>query len=155
MGGVGSFIGALFFAMVLFAAVTSGMSVLEAIVSSLIDAFKMSRKTAVISESIIALILGIVVCLGYNIWYFELPLPNGSVAQILDIMDYVSNYVIMPIVALATCILIGWVVKPDFVIGEATKNGEKFRRKGLYVAMVKFIAPILLFILFLMSTGIV
>ena len=155
MGGVGSFIGALFFAMVLFAAVTSGMSVLEAIVSSLIDAFKMSRKTAVISESIIALILGIVVCLGYNIWYFELPLPNGSVAQILDIMDYVSNYVIMPIVALATCILIGWVVKPDFVIGEATKNGEQFRRKGLYVAMVKFIAPILLFILFLMSTGIV
>ena len=152
---IGTVIGTLFFAMVLFAAVTSAMSVLEAIVSSLIDRFKMSRGLATTLEALTALILGAVVCLGYNLWYFEKKLPNGSTAQILDIMDYISNYILMPLVAIGTCILIGWVVKPKFVMDEATKNGEKFRRKALYIAMIKVVAPILLVVLLLMSLGII
>jgi NSS family neurotransmitter:Na+ symporter len=155
MGGVGSFIGALFFAMVLFAAVTSGMSVLEAIVSSLIDAFKMSRKTAVISESIIALILGIVVCLGYNIWYFELPLPNGSTAQILDVMDYLSNNILMPVVAIGTCVLIGWIAGPSYVTDEVEKTGGSFARKKLFNIMIRFVAPLMLLVLLLQAFGII
>ena len=87
--------------------------------------------------------------------YFNIKLPNGSDAQILDILDYISNYVLMPIVAIATCILVGWVLKPEMVIDEATKNGERFGRKGLFIAMIKFIAPMLLVILFLISVGIV
>ena len=70
-------------------------------------------------------------------------------------MDYISNYILMPLVAIGTCILIGWVVKPKFVMDEATKNGEKFRRKALYIAMIKVVAPILLVVLLLMSLGII
>ena len=60
----------------------------------------------------------------------------------------------MPVVAIGTCILIGWIVKPKTVIDEATKNGEKFGRKYLYIAMIKIVAPILLIILLLGAFGI-
>ncbi len=155
MGTVGNIVGCIFFFMVLLAALTSAMSVLETVVASLMDSFGWSRSKATIIESVIALVIGIVICLGYNIFYFEMPLPNGATAQLLDIMDYVSNNILMPVVAIGTCILIGWFVKPKTVIEEATKNGEKFGRKHLYVAMIKFIAPVLLFILLLGSLGIV
>ncbi len=154
MGVVGNIVGTVFFAMTLFAAVTSGVSVMEAVVSSFMDEFKISRRKAAGFEFVCALVLGIVVCLGYNAWYFEIKLPNGSVAQILDIMDYVSNYVLMPIVAIATCILAGWVLKPKFIMDEVTKNGEPFYRKYLYTGMIKFVAPVLLIFLFLISVGI-
>lgn len=155
MGVVGNVVGAVFFMMVLFAALTSAMSVLETVVASLMDFFGWSRSKATIIESTAALLIGIVICLGYNVLYFELPLPNGATAQLLDIMDYISNNIFMPVVAIGTCILIGWIVKPKTVIDEATKNGEKFGRKGLYVVMIKFIAPALLAVLLLGSFGII
>lgn len=154
MGKFGGIIGCLFFAMVLFAATTSAVSILEAIVASFMDQFKVTRKTAVLAEGAIALILGIIVCLGYNKLFFNVVLPNGANAQILDIMDYVSNNLLMPIIAIGTCILIGWVLKPQVIVDEITKNGEKFGRKGLYVAMIKFVAPVLLAILLLKAVGV-
>ena len=154
MGNIGNLIGCLFFAMVLFAALTSAVSVMEAVVSSLMDKFHMSRLKAAAIETGIALVGGFVVCLGYNKWYFELELPNGAIAQILDVMDYISNNCLMPIVAIATCILIGWILKPQVIIDEAEKSGCKFGRKKLYVVMIKFVAPVLLLILLLKSVGI-
>ena len=59
----------------------------------------------------------------------------------------------MPLVALVTCILIGWIVKPKTIIDEVTKDGSKFGRKSLYTAIIKVIAPILLFILLLQAFG--
>ncbi|MBQ8507575.1 MAG: sodium-dependent transporter [Clostridia bacterium] len=153
MGGVGHFVGALFFLMVLFAALTSSISIMEAIVASMMDKFGLSRKKAVIIETIIALIMGIFVCLGYNGLFFDIVLPNGSHAQLLDLMDYVSNSVLMPIVAIGSCILIGWVLKPKTVIEEIESSGCKFGRQKLYVAMIKVIAPVLLTILLLKSLG--
>ena len=155
MGFIGNIVGCLFFAMVLFAALTSAVSVMEAVVSSYMDQFHISRRTATIVETAIALVGGIVVCLGYNKLYFEITLPNGAVAQILDIMDYISNNCFMPIVAISTCILVGWILKPKMVIDEVEKGGNKFGRKKLYIVMVKVVAPILLTILFLKSMGIV
>ena len=154
MGIVGTIIGVLFFRTVIFAAVTSSVSVMEAIVSSIMDKFKFSRKKSTTIVLIYALVGGLVVCFGYNIFYFELKLPNGSVGQILDVMDYISNYILMPLVALLTCILIGWVVKPKTVIEEVTKNGEKFPRKVIYNVMIKVVAPVLLFALLLQSFGV-
>lgn len=155
MGKIGNVVGALFFGMVLFAAVTSAMSILEAIVSGLMDKYKMTRKKSTIIETLAALVLAVIVCLGYNVLYFEITLPNGSGAQILDIMDYVSNNVLMPVVAIATCIFIGWIVGPNVIIDEAEKNGEKLGRKGLYKVMIKFVSPVLLVILFLISVGVI
>lgn len=154
MGAIGNIIGCLFFAMVLFAALTSCISILEAVVSSFMDAFKMSRTKATIIEGIIAFVMAIIVCLGYNKLYFEVKLPNGAIAQILDIMDYISNNVLMPIVAICTCILIGWIAKPKTIIDEVEKSGVVMGRKILYNVMIKFIAPILLIVLFISSVGI-
>lgn len=154
MGGIGHVIGCLFFAMVLFAALTSAISVMEAVVSSLMDKFHWSRLKASLVEMAVALAAGIVVCLGYNIWYFELKLPNGATAQILDVMDYLSNNLFMPLVAIGTCVLVGWLLKPKAVIDEVEKTGDKFGRRRLYVVMVKFVAPVLLLILFLKSVGV-
>jgi len=153
MGSVGTIIGILFFALVIFAALTSAMSVLEAVVSNIMDVFGAQRKNAVVIESIIGFILGVTVCFGYNIFYFEIPLPNGSVAQVLDIMDYISNNLFMPLVGLTTCLLIGWVLGPDIIIKEVTKNGESFERRTLYIVMMKYVAPLMLFVLLLQSTG--
>lgn len=153
MGGVGIVIGCLFFAMVLFAAITSSVSIMEAIVASLMDKFHISRIKAAVIETAIALAGGIIVCLGYNKLYFDITLPNGAHAQVLDVMDYISNNILMPIVAIGTCILIGWVVKPKTVVDEVEKTGHKFGRKHLYIVMIKVIAPLLLVILFLKSLG--
>ena len=154
MGKVGNLIGCLFFAMVLFAALTSAVSVMEAVVSSLMDKFQMSRTKATVVEVAIALAGGVLVCLGYNKLYFEIKLPNGAVAQILDIMDYISNNCLMPLVAIGTSVLIGWVTGPKTVIQEVEKTGCKFGRKRLYIVMLRYIAPVLLVVLLLKSIGI-
>ena len=154
MGAVGTVVGIVFFVMVLFAAITSSVSIMEAIVASLMDRFGWKRNTATIVVFLYAIIAGIIVCLGYNKLYFEYQLPNGATAQILDIMDYISNNVFMPLVALGTCILFGWVAKPKTIIDEVTKNGEKFNRKVIYNVTIKFVAPVLLVVLLLQSFGI-
>lgn len=154
MGEFGEIIGALFFLMVIFAAITSSVSIMEPIVASFMDRFHLSRKKAVIIVTVYALVFGTLICLGYNLLYFEVKLPNGSVGQLLDVFDYISNNILMPIVAILTCILIGWVAKPKTIIDEVTKNGEKFRRKNLYIVMIKFLAPVLLFALLLQALGV-
>lgn len=155
MGTIGNVIGFLFFTMVLFAAISSAVSVMEAIVVSFMDQFHISRTKALNIEGILGLIAGIIVCFGYNILYFEYKLPTGDIGQILDIMDYVSNNILMPIVAISTCIFVGYVIKIKTITDEITKNGENFSRKIVFEIMIKFIAPLLLFILFLKSAGIV
>lgn len=154
MGKIGTVIGVLFFLMVIFAAVTSSVSIMEAIVSSIMDRFGLSRKKSALIVLVYGLVLGAVICLGYNLFYFELKLPNGATAQILDLFDYISNNILMPLVALLTCILIGWIAKPKTVIDEVTKNGEKFGRKVIYNVMIKFVAPIMLFILLLQAVNV-
>ena len=155
MGKFGTVVGFVFFLMVLFAAVTSSVSVMEAIVASIMDAFGFSRRKSSVIVTAYALIGGIVVCMGYNHLYFELKLPNGQIGQLLDVMDYSSNNCLMPFVAVLTCILIGWVVKPKTIIDEVTLGGYKFKRRLLYIAMIKVIAPVLLILLLLQSVGII
>ena len=155
---VGAVVGILFFTTVAFAALTSSVSVMEAIVSSVMDKFHLERKKATVAVAAITGIVGILVCLGYNVLYFEAILPNtpaGKNAQILDVLDYLSNYILMPVVAIATCVFVGWITKPKTVIDEMTQNGYKFGRKKLYVVMVKFITPVLLTLLLLQALGLI
>ena len=154
MGRMSGIVGFVFFVMVVFAAVTSSISIMEAIVSSLMDKFHWSRKKGTILVTLYAFVFGLIVCFGYNYLYFEVTLPNGTVGQILDILDYISNNCLMPLCALFECILIGWVVGPRTVIDEVTQGKYKFHRRGLYIVMIKVIAPVLLILLFLQSFGI-
>jgi NSS family neurotransmitter:Na+ symporter len=153
MGIWGDIVGALFFILVFFAALTSAISLMEAVTTSIIDKFHLKRITATLVCYAISLTIGIIVCLGYNVFYMDIPLPNGSIGQILDVLDFVSNNLMLPIVALLTCILIGWVCKPKSVIEEVKigADGKPFRREGLFVVMIKFIAPLLLVIILLQA----
>lgn len=154
MGSVGRWIGLLFFSMVFFAALTSGIAIMEAVVSGLMERFRWSRKKAVAVETLIALGIGTLVCFGYNLLYFDISLPNGSRAQFLDVLDFFTNNLLMPVSALIVCIFIGWIVKPKTVTDEVSKNGAKFVRKTLYNVMIRFIAPVLVVIILLTSFGI-
>ncbi len=153
MGALGSIIGVVFFVMVLFAALTSSVSIMETIVASLMQKFNMGRKK--ISLIIFALftILGCLVCMGYNVFYFSITLPNGTVAQILDVLDYISNYLLMPVISISTCVLIGWIKKPNWIIEEMEVSGHKFRRKRLYSIMIKYVAPISMVVLLIKALG--
>lgn len=158
MGSIGVVVGIVFFVTVAFAALTSSVSIMEAIVSSAMDKFHISRQKACIAVTLITLVMGLAVCLGYNLLYFEAVLPNtpaGKNAQILDILDYISNYVMMPVLSIGTCILVGWMIKPKAIIDEVTLGGYRFRREKLYVVMVKFVTPLLLFFLLLQALGII
>ena len=154
MGSAGPVIGLVFFIMVAFAALTSCISVLETIVANCMELFHASRKKVTLVLTLIYAGAAVAICLGYNVWYFELTLPNGATAQLLDLMDYISNSVFMPMTSLLSCILIGWVVKPKWVIDEVESTGDKFRRKGLYIAMIRVVAPVMMAMLFMQSTGI-
>ena len=153
MGTTGVIIGVVFFVMVAFAALTSCVSIMETLVSGCMSTFKSSRKKTSIVIAVVYMLLAAVVCLGYNIFYFELTLPNGATAQILDIMDYISNSFLMPLIALITSIFVGWVIKPQWIVEEMQLNGETFGRKNMYIVMVKYITPVIMAVLFAQSTG--
>ena len=154
MGKAGIFVGILFFVTAIFATLSSCISVLESIVANCMEIFHTGRKKTVLILSAIYLGASAVIALGYSIFYIEVKLPNGSTGQLLDIMDYISNSVMMPFIALLSTILIGWIMTPDYVIDEMERGGEKFRRKKLYCIMIRYVAPVMMFVLFLQSTGI-
>lgn len=154
MGKAGTVVGILFFVAAIFATLTSCISVLESIAANCVEIFHASRKKVVLVLAVIYLAASAIIALGYSVFYVEVALPNGSVGQLLDIMDYISNSVMMPLISLLSTILIGWIMKPQYVIGEMERNGKYFRRKAMYSVMIRYIAPVLMFILFLQSTGI-
>lgn len=154
MGAAGVVVGVLFFVAAIFATLTSCISVLESIVANCMEILHTSRKKTVLVLSGVYLAASAVIALGYSIFYFEVQLPNGSTGQLLDIMDYVSNSVMMPLIALLSTILIGWVVGPDYVVEEMEKGGARFTRKKIYRVMIRYVAPVMMLVLFLQSTGI-
>ena len=154
MGFVGNIVGALFFVLVFFAALTSSISLLETIASTLIDAFKLRRPVATAISFLFSLLVGLFVCFGYNIFDMELSLPNGATEQkLLDLFDYVASSVMLPLVALVTCIFVGWILKPKSLLDEIEHglDGGAFRRRSLYVVMIKYVAPVFLFLLILQA----
>lgn len=144
----GNIIGLCFFVLVLLAAITSSISIMEALVSSIIDKFGISRLKAGAIVIAVCIILGIPSSLGNGVWS-EIKILG---MDFLTFFDYLSNSILMPIVAFCTCIMVGWIIKPKTIIDEITLNGEKFGRKRLYEVMIKYIAPVLLIILFVVST---
>jgi NSS family neurotransmitter:Na+ symporter len=144
----GRIIGFLFFALVFFAALTSSVSVMEAITSMIMDRFGISRIKACVGIIIFSVLLGIPCSLGNGVWADVTILGM----DFLTFCDFISNSLLLPVVAFLTCILIGWFANPEYVINEATKNGETFKRELIYRVMVKYIAPVLLLIILIFYT---
>ena len=154
MGPVGTVVGAAFFIMVAFAALTSSVSIMETLVASCMDYFHASRKKMSLVIGLLAAAGALVVCLGYNAFYFDIALPNGKPAQILDILDYASTLFLMPLISIMTCILIGWMVKPKWIVEEMEVSGHPFKKKKLYSVMIRYVAPVILAVLFLTAIGV-
>ena len=153
MGVLGRPVAVAFFLMMGFAALTSCVSVMETLVANCMELYHKPRKKMCGAVGIYSLVTAVLICLGYNKLYFELKLPNGSIGQLLDVMDYISNSFLMPFISLLTSILIGWVIGPDWIVGEVERNGEHFKRAGLYRFMIRYVVPVVMLILFLVSTG--
>ena len=154
MGSIGSLIGAVFFVMVLFAALTSSVSIMETLVANCMDIFHTTRKKTSLVIGLLSAAASVVICMGYNVLYFELTLPNGQTAQLLDVMDYISNSFLMPFISLLTCIFIGWVIKPKWICDEMESSGHPFGRKKLYIVMIRYVVPVMMAVLFLQSAGV-
>ena len=142
----GSIIGAVFFVMVLLAALTSSISLMETVCSIVMDKTRIGRKTCCLIVLLFCLLLGLPSILGYSIWSEVTILGK----QFLDFFDFMSNSILMPIVALATCILVGYVIKPKAIIEEVSLSG-KFKQKTLFTVMIKYIAPVCILLILISS----
>ncbi|MBR5155010.1 MAG: sodium-dependent transporter [Clostridia bacterium] len=142
----GTIIGILFFLLVLFAALTSSISLMETIVSIFCDKFKISRKKSCLFVFVLSLVLGIPSSLGNGIW------ANIKIMgmDFLTFFDFISNSVIMPVVAFFTSIFVGYVIKPKSVIDEVELTG-KFKSKALFNFVIKYFAPICIVLILISS----
>ena len=146
-GAMGSVIGALFFILVLFAALTSSISLMETVVSIFRDKFGWGRKFTCLLVLIGSIALGVPSSLGFGVWSHI----NIGGNTFLDMFDIFSNSILMPIVAFLTCIFIGYVIKPQTLIDEVEVGGKPFKRKGLFTVMIKYIAPICIVLILVSS----
>lgn len=147
----GQIIGAMFFLLVLFAALTSSISLAETVVSIIVDKLHWNRKLTIVAVLAGAELFGLVSCLGFNVWSHVQPLGQDDM---LSFFDYLSNSIIMPIVALFTCILVGFVIKPKAISEEVEING-KFKGKKLFEIIIRFVAPVCLVLILLSAIGVI
>ncbi len=142
MGSIGGIVGTLFFLLVFFAAITSSISLMETVVSMIQDKLHWNRTVTTIVVTIGIFAIGTLSVIGYG------PLSSFKIIglQMLDFFDFISNSVLMPIVAFLTCILIGHVVGTKVVADEVALSG-KFAGEKLHRVMIRWIAPILLVVI--------
>lgn len=140
--GLGNIIGNVFFLMVLFAALTSAISLFETCTATIAEELGFSRVVSSLIVLCVSLILGTASVLGYGIWSFV----RIFGMQILDFFDFLTNSVMMPVSAFFVCILIIRVIGFDGVAKEV-KLSSKFRRQPMYYIVTKYIAPFFLMII--------
>lgn len=135
--GFGRPAGIIFFLLVLFAALTSAIALAESAVSTFQDELHWGRKRASLVLFIIIALLGSLSALGYG------PLSMVKIVgmQFLDFFDFLTNSVMMPLAAMATCLLIVRVIGVDKIAAELTKNGALFQRRAVFNFMIKYLCP--------------
>ena len=134
----GDIIGAAFFVLVVLAALTSSISLMETVVAAVMEKFRIGRIRSCIIVMIITILLGMLSVLGYSDWS-QVTIFG---MQFLDFFDFITNSMLMPVLALLTCILIGWIVKTKYVEDEVSCGERKFRVKLMYRIMIRFICPL-------------
>ncbi len=157
-GAAGPWVGTIFFLLVIFAALTSAISLYEACVASVCDLLGMKRKNATFFMFFVIAFLAAFSALGYGAWgnvtlsaAFQNMGFTGKWAenalfqmQFLDFFDFITNSFLMPIVAALTCVFIGWIVKPKVIEDEVLHGEAKFAAAGFYRVMIRYIAPALI-----------
>ena len=145
--GFGTLTGVMFFVLVLFAALTSSIALTESAVSTFEDEFKWSRKKSTTIIGLIIVSLGTLSALGYG------PLTEVTIIgmQFLDFFDFLTNTVMMPIAAIATCLLVSRVIGVEKIEAEVTADGAPFKRKKIFAFMIRFLCPVFAAIILISS----
>ena len=144
--GIGTGAGILFFVLVLLAALTSAVSLMETSVSTFMDELHWSRGKASLLMAVVMIVFGSASSLGYGVLDFI----RIFGMNFLDFFDFMTNSVMMPLAALATCFLVTKVVGFDRIAKEIEQS-SKFGRKKLYNFFLKYLAPICLIVILLSS----
>ena len=136
--GLGTAVGVLFFVLVLFAAITSSIALTESAVSTFEDELGWDRTRSTVLIGAIMVVLGSLSALGYG------PLAGVTVfgIQFLDFFDFLTNSVMMPIAAIATCLLVSRVIGVEQIAQEVEQDGQRFRRKPVFNFMIRWLCPI-------------
>ncbi len=142
----GTFVGIAFFVLVFFAALTSSISLMETVVSIVCDKFKLNRKLSCLVVFLGTVLIGLPSALGYGV----LDQVKIIGMQFLDFFDFISNSVLMPIVAFLTCIFVGYIIKPKTLIDEI-ETSAPFKKKRLFTVVIKYIAPICIVLILISS----
>ena len=145
--GFGAIGGLLFFILVFFAALTSSISLVETSVSTFQDELHWSRKKSLSLMAVLTLVLGSFSALGFGVLQ-KVQLPH--IGGILDIFDFITNSVMMPIGAAATCFLIIRLVGINKIAKEV-KLSSKFKMQKMYNVLIQYIIPICLLIVLMSS----
>ena len=147
--GFGTLTGVMFFVLVLFAALTSSIALTESAVSTFEDEFKWSRKKSTTIIGLIIVSLGTLSALGYG------PLAEVTIIgmQFLDFFDFLTNTVMMPIAAIATCLLVSRVIGVEKIEAEVTADGAPFKRKKIFAFMIRFLCPVFAGIILISSNA--
>ena len=145
--GFGTAVGIAFFLLVLFAAITSSIALTESAVSTFEDELHWGRKKSTVIMGIIMILLGTLSCLGYG------PLADIKIIgmQFLDFFDFLTNSVMMPIAAIATCLFVSKRVGLDKIEEEVTQDGHSFRRKKIFNFMIRYLCPLFAVIILISS----
>ena len=144
--GVGTIAGVAFFLLFLFAALPSAISLLETSVSTLEDELHVSRPKGCLIMCAVMLVIGSLSSLGYG----ALDFVSIFGMAFLDFFDFMTNSVMMPLAALATCMLIIRVVGFDKMDAEI-ECSSAFRRKKLYHFFLRYLAPVCIAIILVSS----
>ena len=142
----GTAIGAIFFLLVLFAALTSSISLMETVVSIIRDKTSLSRRKAAFLTLGVSVLLGIPSSLGFGLWSKIKPLGMS----ILDFFDFISNSILMPVVAFLTCIFVVWFVGLQSIVDEI-KLSSQFKREKMFRVMIQYIAPVCIVLILVSS----
>ena len=147
--GLGTFVGILFFLLVLCAALTSSIALTESAVSTFQDELGWSRKKSALIVGVIMVVLGSLSSLGYG------PLDGVKILgmQFLDFFDFLTNSVMMPIAAIATCILVSRVVGTKQIEEEVLLENGTFRRKKIFAFMIRYLCPVFAAIILISSVA--
>ena len=110
------------------------------------DKFHLGRKMSCLATFGFSLILGIPASLGYSAWS-EVKILG---MQILDFLDFASNSLLMPLIALISSVFVAYVLKPKTIIGEVELSG-KFKWRGLFTVVIKYFAPACILVILVSS----
>lgn len=148
---LGSVFASIFFLLLVIAALTSSISIMEVCITFFTEKVKWSRLKASLFYGTVCFLLGIPVSLSFGRWGDVKFLGKG----IFDLFDYFCSNLSLPLSGLACAILVGWFWGKDKALAEVTNNGTiQSSVANLWFFTVKYIIPIVLGIIFLQAIGV-